>query len=747
MRLITLTFYLLLSYSLVAQDIKVLDGDTNQPIPGVLVELIDGEKNRVDAQVTNIDGIAHFDNQGDYSIKASHISYETYSSKLSLSSTISLIPNSTTLNDIVITGQYHAQSAENSVYSVRSIDSETIQKQGAIQLGDVLSKELNIRLSPDMATGETGISIQGMAGSNVKILVDGIPLVGRNGNGNNADISQINLNTIERIEIVEGPMAVNYGANALGGVINLITKAGSKEKFKLGASVQAETVDDKIGLNDGKYVANINSSYWLSSKVNAAANIGVTRFNGYQGDKSGRAMQWNPKTQLLGDFRVGYNTERLNVYYKFDYLYEDIYDAGSTGPSQTYAFDEKYITNRVIHQIQASGALYDGNRYSLILSYSDNNRIKNRFIKDLVTGEKTNDISVGAQDTTDFKAFVTRGSYSAVEVSPWIDFEVGYDINLEKTSGGRLEDGNQTIQDYALYASSEIKLVSMLKIRPGLRYSYNSKFDSPLVPSINIKYSPTSRFDMRAAYGRGYRAPGLRELYMEFIDATHRVFGNDQLVPETSHHIDAAFVFKIQKPLYTLNSELSGFYNDITNLIDFAYSETDAGYAQYTNIGKFKSIGVNLKERLAWKNLETGIGFGYIGRYDNPTAEDIPDDYLFSPEISIDATYTLPDSKISLSSYYKFTGKTSRYTYSTDTDGNDVFNKGSIASYEIWDITASRPLGNMLRLTLGAKNLLNTKNVTNSSVSSGGVHSNSGNTPISYGRSFFIKIDFNLIKN
>jgi outer membrane receptor for ferrienterochelin and colicin len=166
----------------------------------------------------------------------------------------------------VVTGQYHAQSAENSVYSVRSIDSETIQSQGAIQLSDVLSKELNIRLSPDMATGETGISVQGMKGSNVKILVDGVPLVGRNGNGSGADMSQINLNTIERIEIVEGPMAVNYGANALGGVINLITKSGSQDKFQLGVNVQAETIDDKIGTTDGKYAANINSNYWLNQK-------------------------------------------------------------------------------------------------------------------------------------------------------------------------------------------------------------------------------------------------------------------------------------------------------------------------------------------------------------------------------------------------------------------------------------------------------------------------------------------------
>ena len=96
MRLITLTFSLLLSYSLIGQNIKVLDSETKQPIPGVLVELIDSQNNRADAQVTNIDGVAHFTKEGKFLVKASHVSYETYSIKLSSSSTIGNFSNGTT---------------------------------------------------------------------------------------------------------------------------------------------------------------------------------------------------------------------------------------------------------------------------------------------------------------------------------------------------------------------------------------------------------------------------------------------------------------------------------------------------------------------------------------------------------------------------------------------------------------------------------------------------------------------------
>ena len=89
---------------------------------------------------------------------------------------------------------------------------------------DALNNELNIRFSQDLATGGSDITMMGLKGQNVKILIDGLPMVGRQGTSNEIDINQIDINSIERIEIVEGPMSVVYGADALAGVINIITK-------------------------------------------------------------------------------------------------------------------------------------------------------------------------------------------------------------------------------------------------------------------------------------------------------------------------------------------------------------------------------------------------------------------------------------------------------------------------------------------------------------------------------------------
>src|SRR5690242_6859536 len=98
----------------------------------------------------------------------------------------------------------------------------------AQNLKEALSYELNIHLMEDNILG-SGLQIQGIGGENVKILIDGMPITGRQ-NGN-IDLSQILMDNVERIEIVEGPLSVSYGTDALAGTINIITKKNQSKAF------------------------------------------------------------------------------------------------------------------------------------------------------------------------------------------------------------------------------------------------------------------------------------------------------------------------------------------------------------------------------------------------------------------------------------------------------------------------------------------------------------------------------------
>lgn len=130
------------------------------------------------------------------------------------------------LDGLVVTGQYAPNTIEKATHKVRVIDRQKMDVMSAQNLRDVLTNELNIRISQDNVLGSS-MSMQGISGQNVKILIDGVPVVGRL--EGNIDLSQINLNNIERVEIIEGPMSVNYGTDALAGTINLITKKNTTQ--------------------------------------------------------------------------------------------------------------------------------------------------------------------------------------------------------------------------------------------------------------------------------------------------------------------------------------------------------------------------------------------------------------------------------------------------------------------------------------------------------------------------------------
>src|SRR6187402_1643890 len=95
------------------------------------------------------------------------------------------------LTEVVVTGQLRPQTAKNSVYQVRTITGERIRKQASNDIQGILNKELNLRFSQDLATGGSNISLQGIRGQNVKILLDGMPITGRQGADNEIDLSQI----------------------------------------------------------------------------------------------------------------------------------------------------------------------------------------------------------------------------------------------------------------------------------------------------------------------------------------------------------------------------------------------------------------------------------------------------------------------------------------------------------------------------------------------------------------------------
>lgn len=746
---------MLISFGAHAQyQIRLIDANNGRPIANATIASLDT------ANAFSVAADQHREalipGEAPLNLLITHLGYATVQHTLQETTAVEVIalaPQEQWLDEVVITGQYTAQSAMQSVYRVRSIDNKRIEAQAANSLQDVLSNELNIRFSRDNATGVAGMSLQGISGQNVKVLIDGVPMVGRSGVANEIDLNQINVNSIEKIEIVEGPMAVNYGADALAGVINIITKKGSGQKITLNASLQEETVGREYSLFDeGIHNASVSLGYQLAPRWYAQAETRINRFGGWTGTGEGRDKSWYPKTQQFNTGLLKYATDEVEIYYRLDHLHEIIENLGpvnSLNPLRDpFALDEEYIAKRWMHQLQADVAL-DKAQWSTVLSFTDYHRNTYQFVRNMVTQDQITTVA-GEQDTITYASLFMRSTLSTSDLlgmSDWqISSQVGVESTKETADGTTLSDGSKDIWNHALFGSVELKK-GKLGLRPGVRFSHNSSFTTIPTGSINVKYDLTPKTQFRFGYGRGFRAPSVRELYHEFIDANHNLLGNENLRPEYSHNFNADVAYQWSKIHSTLN--LSGFYNHIEDRITFFVPEEANQPTTYTNLLQFQSLGGSTLWKYQHKALTASAGFAYIGRYQQLRAEalgDIPT-FVFTPEVNASASYLWALPQITLSAFYKYTGPAKNYQLVSDEEGNSSPQLLGIDPFQFLDVTLSKNWRNGLSLGIGARNLLDVTSVNNN-FTGGTAHGGGGGAaPIAYGRSYFARLTYQFTKN
>lgn len=652
------------------------------------------------------------------------------------------------LSEVVVsTGQYKPQSIKNSVYQVRVIGSERIKLRGATNVQQVLNNELGFRFSNDNTLGTTDVQLLGMSGRNVKILLDGVPMIDRG--DIRESLNQVDINTIERIEIVEGPMSVSYGSDALAGVINLITKKSHKDQWSINARIQEETAGDEYYPFSYKGVHNQSvSGTWNKSHWNFSAGFTHNDADGYGGDEYGRDKTWKPKEQWLTHARIGYATSKFSIYYRLDGLDETIIGRGRINYNNYKAIDQQFITDRFMHQVQSDWRISDRWQWNSVAAYTDYKRrtktTRHDFEKN--TDELTN--GEGEQDVSKFNSLMFRNTFQ-YRISNTVSLQPGLEVNREEANGARIK-GSPVITDYALFVSAELKPTQAINIRPGLRFIKNSVYDAPpVIPSINTKFALSKEWDLRAAYAYGFRAPALRELYFDYHDANHNIIGNPDLKAEHSNSFSASLNWTShQLGAVKVSASLGGFYNQFNNLINYAASATDSTLFVTVNIDKFKTTGGTLETKAIWKQLSATLGFSYIGRYnevlgdDTYKSDDLPQ-FVWSPEVNSNIVYNIKKWGTNLGLFYKFTGKKPSYqAVENRTTGQEEVILANVQSFNWMDFTVSQPVYKYFTVTAGVKNIFDVTSLDNTVANTGSAHSSSGPVPLSYGRSYFLGLIF-----
>lgn len=650
-------------------------------------------------------------------------------------------PSDTKLEEVVITAQYAPVTADQSVQRVKVIDSEKIRQMAAVNLRDVLTNQLNVRLQQDNVLGSS-LSLQGISGQNVKILIDGVPVIGRK--DGNIDLTQINLNNVERIEFIEGPLSVQYGTNALAGTINIITKKPRSKRITSALSAYYESIGTYNLVGDLSF-----SKARHSVQVSGGRNY----FDGWNSSDrpfefpklrtadSSRFSQWKPKEQYFASAAYQYRFKKLDGGLQSAYFDEKITNRGyPRAPYGEDSFDDRYFTKRIDNSVFLKGKL--SGRWSVngLGAYNFYRSVKRTVYKDLTTLEETLSANPSDQDTSRFTQWMSRASFVHAAPGAAVNYELGYDLNYQSATDNRIKDHRRSMGDYAAFVTSEYTIASRLIVKPGLRYAYNSLYRTPLIPSVNAKWNVSSNHTLRASYARGFRAPDIKELYFLFVDINHNIIGNSALKAEQSDNFSMSYNYQRTVKTCNVRFDASLFYNTIFNLITLAQINT-VQYS-YINIGNYKTQGLQLGSTLDFKRFVLQAGFNYTGRHnDLAESNDLPR-FLYSPEAQASLVCKFLKAKASIALFCKYNGRLPGFALV-----NDEVTNTYISAYQMMDLTLNKYfLKERINLSIGCKNLLDVKNIITSSAATGVHSSSSGNTALSTGRNYFIKLTFNFSK-
>ncbi len=725
-RFLTAIFLILSVDTAMAQHLRVTDNDGN-PLSGIEVD-------NGTSGITDADGIVNLTvNSYPVTIRINNPFFEPviYKVKSERLVHISLIRRKGTMQETVVTGVARPMALQNALSRYTIIDRAAIDEIGAVTLADALTTQLNINMQADAVLG-TSISAQGLSSDKVKILIDGMPVNGRE-NGN-VDLGQLNLNNVARIEIVKGPLSTVYGSDAIGGVINLISRKRSNA-WDADVTLNYETI--------GKYNLNASASrHWGRHQITIGG--GRNYFSGWGNQDTiaiHRVLLFKPKEQYLANAGYIYTAPHsgFTAQLASDYLWEKVTNKGSLAnyPYNAQAIDQYFTTQRSNTRLALEKKIGKTGNLKLQNSYAYYKRNRKDVVKDLTTLNEILSTAQGAQDTSVFRDVNLRSNYS----NQWkkLSYDAGYDIWLQFAQSQKFGHNEEHQQhDYALYGNASMNfLKDKLTTQIGLRSSYNTVYNAPVTYSLNALYHAAERVQLRASYAHSFRAPSLKEEYLEFIDQNHHIIGNPNLTAENGNTVQASGSWQYKAGKVNGQFVLTGSYNDIDNMITLSQADTQKNSLNYTysNIAHIRNLVLNFQGDINRENIYLNAGVSLTHTFKEVGAFDAFDCF----EATLNARYLIKAPKVNISLFYKYTGVTRNA--SAVATNNDLFG-ATLQPFHMVNLSAERYfLNNHIQAIIGIKNLLNTQ--TSSVGTSSSVHGDGGGIGL-LPRSLFTTLRFSL---
>lgn len=495
-----------------------------------------------------------------YTLQVSYIGYITQTREVNARRNsvedFFLMQDAFNLGTVVVTGTRTPKLLKDAPIVTRVLSHGDIKKADATHIGDLLQSELpGIEFSYSM-NQQTSLNMQGFGGNSVLFLVDGERLAGET--LDNIDYSRLNMDNVGRVEIVKGAASSLYGSNAVGGVVNIISQ-DSKEPWS-------------VNLNT-RFGANNNQRYGLSVGFNqgivqSMTNVQHTIVDAIELKNEGDyGTVYGSKTWSVKERLVVTPIEKLKLTGRMGYFFRE--------RNSSEISKERYR--------DFSGGLkgnYDfGAADNVELSYSFDQYDKSDY-------QPINDMDV--RDYSNVQHTV-RGIYNHTFGANNI-LTLGGDFMRDYLMSYQFSDGGSYTQYTTdAFAQFDWNPTTRVNVITGLRFDHYSEADvKHLSPKAGVMYK-FKNFSLRGSYAGGFRAPTLKEMYMNFDMASiFMIYGNKDLKAESSHNFSLSGEY--MKGRY--NVTVTGFYNIVDNRITTAWNDELKGQV-YTNMAKLQVYGVD----------------------------------------------------------------------------------------------------------------------------------------------------------
>ncbi len=452
------------------------------------------------------------------------------------------------------------------------IDAAQIADTGARSAKDVLIEQNGNGIQVQPGGGQGHVSINGIPDSGVLVLIDGRRYLGKDANGN-FNIEDILVGDVERIEVVKGAGSALYGADALGGVINFITRRARNPG-----------ITNRLDLTAGSHTdlrAGDTFGY-RGAKGGMALSGGYRTYDGFDLDDRNPQTIGQPESQWYyastnADFEL---SPRLVARFFGDYQRRDIrkyYFSGATQLSTTVYDSQRELTR---YTLSPELEFLPSARTSLQATFNYGGYLRDE-TRIFVVGGAIQPQAAWREWNRELKLSGRHAWKGLGQENP---LQGGYELRREKLRRGTLTRVDPERDINVFWLQQEVSAGAMVKLTGGFRYDHYGDFGDEWSPKFAVVVAPAGRHRLRGSYGHGFRAPYFGELFLH----TPPVFvGNPDLEPEISDTVTGGYAYASSR--FQASADYSRA--NVKNGIVFDLSRRPFTYG---NINEYTARAVNL---------------------------------------------------------------------------------------------------------------------------------------------------------